>query len=98
MKDLLMITYTSALPIVLGYIVWLLKTQINAKSAEKVALMFMLRMMLVALRDRYVDKGSVTKQEYDDYMEVYELYHDKFNGNGLGTRMMEDVNKLDIVG
>lgn len=46
----------------------------------------------------YVDRGWITKDEYEDFFKyLYEPYA-KFGGNGLAERVMLEVAKLPIVG
>ena len=47
MKEILMETYTIALPIILGYIVWLLKRQNQKRDANSKGTMLLLRVQLI---------------------------------------------------
>ena len=59
MKDLLMQTYSVALPILLGYMVWLLKTQKKDKDANTKGTMLLLRVALIEYHAKYTAIGSI---------------------------------------
>ena len=59
---------------------------------------------LVVLHDRikylartHIKTGSVTYDERQDLMELYEIYHGKLGGNGNITSLIEEFKKLPIV-
>ena len=56
MNEFLMTTYTMALPIVLGYIVWLLKEQAKIRSANSEGTKCLLRVKLIEYHDKYMEK------------------------------------------
>lgn len=44
----------------------------------------------------YIERGYITRDEYDDlYLYLYEPYQ-KLGGNGSAKRIMQEVDKLDI--
>ena len=57
MKDFLMQTYTIVLPVLLGYIVWLLKRQKKDRDANGRGTMLLLRVQLIDYHDRYMWVG-----------------------------------------
>lgn len=95
MKELLMQTYTIALPILLGYIVWLLKNQKRDRDANSKGTMLLLRVQLIEYHDRYMELGSIPSYAYENFCEMYEAYH-KLGGNGMVTHMYDDIKKLEI--
>ena len=58
MKDFLMQTYTIVLPVLLGYIVWLLKRQKKDRDANSKGTMLLLRVQLINDHDRYTRQGG----------------------------------------
>lgn len=52
MKEFLLQTYTVVLPILLGYIVWLLKQQKKDKDANSKGTMLLLRVQLIEYHDK----------------------------------------------
>lgn len=72
-----------------------IQKKMNRKSVTDQALMVLLRAELKRDHDEYIKEGSITRDEYSDYSSMYEIYHN-MGGNGLGTKLYEDVDKLDI--
>lgn len=72
-----------------------IQKKINRKSNTDQALMVLLRGELKRNHDEYIKERSISRDEYSDYASMYEIYHN-MGGNGLGTKLYEDVNKLDI--
>ena len=75
MKEILMQTYTVALPIVLGYIVWLLQRQKRDRDANSKGTMLLLRVQLIEYHDKYMEQGNIPSYAYDNFIEMYESYH-----------------------
>ena len=101
MESILFQTYTVALPIVLtsffGYIVWLLKQQKKDRDANSKGTMLMLRAKLIEYHRDWTDRGYVTKHGLENFLEMYEAYHE-LGGNGMVTHLLEEVEDLQIKG
>lgn len=95
MYDFLMQTYTIALPIALGYIVWLLKTQKKSRDANSKGTMLLLRVQLIEYHDKYMKRGSIPSYAYENFIEMYEAYHE-LGGNGMVTHMKEEIEELSF--
>lgn len=95
MKELLITTYTIALPIMLGYIVWLLKEQKRVKDANAQGTMLLLRVQLIEYHDRYMACGYIPSYAFQNFCEMYEAYH-KLGGNGMVTKMNEEIHELHL--
>lgn len=95
MKDIILQTYTIALPIILGYIVWLLKNQKKSRDANSRGTMLLLRVQLIEYHDKYMAIGHIPSYAYENFCEMYQAYH-SLGGNGMITHMYEDVKKLEI--
>lgn len=95
MKEILMQTYTIALPIVLGYIVWLLKRQNQKRDANSKGTMLLLRVQLIEYHEEWMSRGYVTKHGIENFLEMYNAYH-ALGGNGMVTHLLEEVNELPI--
>lgn len=95
MKEILMQTYTVALPIVLGYIVWLLKRQKRDRDANSKGTMLLLRVQLIEHHDKYMEQGNIPSYAYDNFIEMYEAYHE-LGGNGMVTKMYEEIRELHL--
>lgn len=95
MKDIILQTYTIALPVILGYIVWLLKNQKKSRDANSRGTMLLLRVQLIEYHDKYMAIGHIPSYAYENFCEMYQAYH-SLGGNGMITHMYEDVKKLEI--
>ena len=93
MKDIILQTYTIALPVILGYIVWLLKNQKKSRDANSRGTMLLLRVQLIEYHDKYMAMGHIPSYAYENFCEMYQAYH-SLGGNGMITHMYEDVKKL----
>ena len=95
MKEILMKTYTIALPVVLGYIVWLLQNQKKDRDANTRGTMLLLRVQLIEYHDKYMKLGEIPSYAYENFEEMYEAYH-KLGGNGMITKMKEEIEELHL--
>lgn len=95
MKDIVMTTYTIALPIILSYIVWMLKQQNKKRDANAQGTVMLLRIQLIEYHDKYCALGYIPNYVYQNYVDLYEAYHN-MDGNGLGDKMMEEVKMLEV--
>ena len=91
MKEILLQTYTIALPILLGYIVWLLKQQKKDKDANSKGTMLLLRVQLIEYHDKYMKLGEIPSYAYDNFVEMYNAYH-ALGGNGMVTKMYNEIH------
>ena len=99
MNDLLLQTYLVALPIILtalmGYIVWLLKTQKRDRDANSKGTMLLLRVQLIEYHDKYMRIGEIPSYAYENFNEMYDAYH-KLGGNGMVTKMKQEIEELHL--
>lgn len=95
MRDFLMTTYTIALPIVLGYIVWLLKEQKKVRSANSEGTKCLLRVKLIEYHDKYMGKGSIPSYALRNWVEMFNAYK-RLGGNGMIDGMDREVRALKI--
>lgn len=99
MENLLLETYSIALPIVLtalmGYIVWLLKKQKKDRDANSKGTMLLLRVQLIEYHDKYTILGSIPSYAYENFCEMHEAYHE-LGGNGMITKMKEEIDELHL--
>ena len=94
-KELLIQTYTIALPVLLGYIVWLLQNQKKDRDANTKGTMLLLRVQLIEYHDKYMKLGEIPSYAYENFEEMYEAYH-KLGGNGMITKMKEEIEELHL--
>ena len=95
MNDFLMQTYTIALPIALGYIVWLLKTQKKSRDANSRGTMLLLRVQLIEYHDKYMKRGTIPSYADEKFIDMYDAYHE-LGGNGMVTHMKEEIEELSF--
>ena len=95
MKEFFMTTYTIVLPIFLGYIVWLLKRQKRDRNANSRGTMLLLRVQLIEYHDKYTKMGEIPSYAYQNFMEMYEAYHE-LGGNGMVTKMHDEIEALHL--
>lgn len=94
-QDILTTTYNVVLPVLMGYIVWLLKEQKKVKDANGRGTMVILKRYLRDDHNLAVEKGYVTELERVEYAEMYKAYAD-LGGNGVGKVWYEEVMGLQI--
>ena len=106
MKDFIHEVIVIAMPIILGYIVWLLKQQTTErieaekqqkKQAEKndKGVMLLLRIQLIEYHDKYMKRGTIPPYVYENFVEMYEAYHE-LGGNGTIDKMYTEIKELKL--
>ena len=94
-KEILLQTYTVTLPILLGYIVWLLKNQKKDRDANSKGTMLLLRVQLIEYHTKYMKEGSIPSYAYENFNEMYQAYHG-LGGNSMVTKMKKEIDELHI--
>lgn len=95
MKEILVQTYTIVLPILLGYIVWILKNQKKDRDANSKGTMLLLRVQMIEYHSKYMKMGDIPSYAYQNFCEMYEAYHE-LGGNGMVTKMKQEIEELHI--
>lgn len=95
MEEILLQTYNIVLPILLGYIVWLLKRQKKDRDANSKGTMLLLRVQLIEYHSKYTALGNIPSYAYQNFCEMYEAYHE-LGGNGMVTKMKQEIDELHI--
>lgn len=80
---------------VVSYMTWFMQHVAKKKTGYRAAVVVLLRNSLKAMHKEYTERGWITLDEYEEYCECYQVYSD-MGGNGTGTRMMEDIKKIEI--
>ena len=94
-KEILMQTYTIVLPVLLGYIVWLLKNQKKDRDANSKGTMLLLRVQMIEYHAKYTKLGDIPSYAYQNFCEMYDAYH-ALGGNGMVTKMKQEIEELHI--
>ena len=95
MNQFILLTCEITLPILMGYIVWLLKNQKKERDASGKGIMLLLRVQLIEYHNKYVSEGEIPTYAYQNFIEMYEAYH-ALGGNGMITKMREEIEELHL--
>lgn len=76
---------------------WLLINKLtDRRSASTKLLLGMARDRIIFLGVKYIERESITKDEYDDYLEYFVEPYFEFGGNGLAEKIVNEVKQLPI--
>ena len=95
MKEIFITICEITLPVLLSYIVWLLKRQKKDRDASDKGIMLLLRVQLIEYHNKYMDKGEIPTYAYQNFSEMYEAYH-ALGGNGMITKMKDEIEELHL--
>lgn len=101
MDPIMMTALSSLVSALVGAVVSGVLTKARSVSAEQQALRDSMRSLLKAelfdLHHRYVEQGEpLDAMGLQLASQCYEVYHDKLGGNGLGTRLYQQIAAKDI--
>lgn len=94
-KEVLLTAYSIVLPLLIGYIVKLVKDQKKEREANARGTMLLLRVQLIEYHDKYMGKGSIPSYAYENFNDMYDAYHD-LGGNGMIEKMKKDIENLNL--
>lgn len=69
---------------------------INRRSASTKMLIGLGHDRIIDLGMRYIDRGWITEEEYDNLVNYLYMPYAKLGGNGTAERVMKGVEKLPI--
>lgn len=72
-----------------------LGNRVERSTAEKELLVGIGHIELVFFGLQYIERGWLTKDEYETMQDLYKPYV-KLGGNGSGTKIMKEIEKLPI--
>ena len=77
---------------------WAFMTNVaDKKSAKSKMLLGLGHDRIMFLSMKYIERGNITRSEYENlYKYLYEPYK-KMGGNGMAERLMKEVDKLEII-
>lgn len=84
-----------ALPILLGYVVWLLKEERKERKATNLGMKEILGYMIDRWHEEFILQGYVTTDQRNTFDDVYQAYAAN-NGNGARKAKWEEVKKMHI--
>lgn len=72
-----------------------LGSRLDRHTAELEMLIGIGHIELVFFGMQYIERGWITKDEYDTMQDLYKPYK-KLGGNGSGTKIMAEIEKLPL--
>lgn len=72
-----------------------LGTRLDRHTAEREMLLGIGHVELVFFGMQYIDRGYITRDEYETLQGLYKSYK-KLGGNGSGTKIMQEIEKLPL--
>lgn len=72
-----------------------LGTRLDRHTAEREILLGIGHVEIVFFGMQYIERGWITQDEYDTLCDLYKPYL-KLGGNGSGTKIMKEIEKLPI--
>lgn len=74
----------------------IISKRMTKKDVQTELLLGLAHDRIMYLGMKYIERGYITKDEYDDLHRYLYAPYDKAGGNGSAKRVMEEVNKLPI--
>jgi hypothetical protein len=95
----LQIVLTSAITVLAssGFWAYIMRKD-NNKSATTRLLMGLAYEKLMDKGEKYIDRGWISRDEYEDYQKYFFEPYKALGGNGVAERIMNGVSDLPIVG
>ena len=72
-----------------------LGSRLEKNSAERELIVGVGHIELVFFGMQFIERGWITREEYETMQDLYKPYI-KLGGNGSGTKIMQEVEKLPI--
>lgn len=95
MKDVIMHAIDIALPILLGYVVWLLKAERSERKANTEGMREILGYMIDRWYEEFMLQGYVTTDQRNTFDNVFAAYAAN-KGNGARKTKWEEVQHLHV--
>lgn len=68
MREFILQTYIISLPVILGYIAWLLKNQKKYRDANGKGTMLLLKIQLIEYHSKYTEVGYIPSYAYQTFL------------------------------
>ena len=95
MMDIIKLVIEISLPIILGYLVWLLKEERKERKANTEGMKEILGYMIDRWHEEFVLQGYVTTDQRNTFEGVYKAYA-KNKGNGAREAKWKEVQQMRI--
>lgn len=79
-----------------GFWMWLMRKE-DKKDLSKRLLIGLAHDRVIYLSLKYIQRGSITQDEYENLREFLYQPYKEIGGNGTAKRLMEEVDKLRII-
>lgn len=84
-----------ALPIILGYLIWVLKEERTERKATNLGMKEILGYMIDRWHEEFILQGYVTTEQFNIFNDVYTAYAAN-KGNGARKLKWQEVQKMHI--
>lgn len=95
MSEIIMHIIDIALPILLGYVVWLLKEERKERNATNLGMKEILGYMIDRWHEEFILQGYITTDQRNTFDDVYKAYAAN-KGNGARKAKWEEVQRMHI--
>lgn len=95
MFEIIMHVVDIALPIILGYLVWVLKEERTERKATNLGMKEILGYMIDRWHEEFILQGYVTTEQFNTFNDVYTAYAAN-KGNGARKLKWQEVQKMHI--
>ena len=95
MGEIIMHIVDIALPIILGYVVWLLKEERKERNATNLGMKEILGYMIDRWHEEFLLQGYVTTDQRNTFDDVYKAYAAN-KGNGAREAKWKEVQSMHI--
>lgn len=91
---ILAILGSSALASLISGIISLIANRKKQETGVEAGVRILLYDRIKHLGIKYITRGYITHDEYEDLELMHNVYHNSLNGNGFLDNIMEQVNRL----
>lgn len=95
MMEIIMHIIDIVLPVILGYVVWLLKEERKERNATNLGMKEILGYMIDRWHEEFILQGYVTTEQRNTFDDVYNAYAAN-KGNGARKSKWEEVQRMHI--
>lgn len=94
--SILQATYVIVLPVIMtGLTKWFSERNIISKNGKK-ADCLLLRLALINIHDQAMKDGYINQHTYQEFEDIWKLYHEGYKGNTLTDRFHEEIGQLPL--
>ena len=79
-----------------GLLSYIIQSRSNKKSAQSEMLKGIGHDRICELAQKYIDRGEITRDEYENLVDYLFIPYKMLGGNGTAEKMINDVSKLPM--